>query len=75
MEIWKPVEQTPIRFRSEFEFTTPNFEPNPNLSEKYGIDRVKFRKRCGSVRDISVLFSTLSICELEASQALPKHGH
>jgi len=34
MEIWKPVEQTPNRFRSEFEFSTPNFEPNPNLSEK-----------------------------------------
>jgi hypothetical protein len=59
MEIWKPVEQTSNRLRSEFEFSTPNFEPNPNLSEKYGIDRVKSRKRCGSIRDISVLFSTL----------------
>jgi len=68
MEIWKPVEQTPNRFRTEFEFSTPNFEPNPNLSEKYGIDRVKFRKLCGSVRDIYVLFSTLVPTPCDESQ-------
>jgi hypothetical protein len=39
------------KFRTKFEFV-----------RKYEFDRIKCRKRCGSVRDISVPFSSLEVC-------------
>jgi hypothetical protein len=49
--------------KTNFEFGVLNFKPNLNLSEfvrKYKFDWNKYRKRCGSVLDIFVPFSSLS---------------